>query len=278
MRPIAALVSPCAIITMLGVMGPSCHKRENTVDNADEESQELATDGGESAAASAQSTHLGNIVFSAVASQDPAIASSNLSASTKLWPPGCVTRAKDMANPLLVHMTFNECTGPFGLVHLNGVEDVTFSKSPNGGLRATLQSVNLSANGKPVNHTATADITVMGADRQVVWNGHWARTTEKGIAVDHESSLTIQVDITTECRTSTGTAKATVGAREVDTEINEYKVCRNPATSADECPTGTVTHTAKSTGRTLTVDFDGSNEATVEAQGKSFSIPLVCGG
>ena len=98
-----------------------------------------------------------------------------------------------------------------------------------------------------------------------------------GIAVDHESNLTILVDVTAGCRTSSGTASTLVRAREVDTAIKDYKVCRN-ASGVDECPTGTVTHTAKATGKSVTVDFDGSKEATVEDQGLSFSLPLVCGG
>jgi hypothetical protein len=117
----------------------------------------------------------------------------------------------------------------------------------------------------------------MGNDRQVDWSGHWSRTTEKGLVVNHDSNLIIQVDVSSECRTATGSATTTVAGREVDTTIKDYKICIDPATNTEECPSGSVTYTRKLTGKSLDIDFDGTNEATVEAAGQSFMVPLVCG-
>lgn len=269
-----ALFAPVAVLSMLGITVVGCHKAP--VENADEESQQLAADGNESSAAAAQSTHIGNLVFASVTKADPATAATDVASAPKLWPAGCVTRVKDAANPLLVHITFNECTGPFGLVHLNGGEDVTFSKTPAGVLHADFQSVALTANGKPITHTASADITVMGNDRQVDWNGHWQRVNDRGDEVQHDSQLTILVDVFAGCRTANGTATTTVATREVDTTVKDYKVCRNPTTDVDGCPFGVVTHTHKATGKTVTIDFDGSAKATVNAVGDTFQVPLVC--
>jgi hypothetical protein len=264
------------VASILGATAFGCHKAQ-PIENADEESQQLAADGNESSAASAQSTNIGNLVFASVTKQDPAAAATDVASAPKLWPSGCVTRVKDAQNPLLVHITFAECTGPFGLVHLTGGEDVTFSKSPAGMLHADFQSVNLTANGKPVTHTASADIIVMGNDRQIDWNGHWQRVNERGDEIQHDSQLTILVDVLAGCRTANGTATTAVATREVGTTVKDYEVCRNAATGVDGCPTGVVTHTHKATGKTVTIDFDGSTEATVNAVGKTFELPLICG-
>src|SRR4051812_38737718 len=108
MKLAPALLSPVAVLSILGVTAFGCHKADQPIENADEDSQQLAADGTEASAASAQSTHLGNIVFSAVASNDPLMAAENVASAPKLWPSGCVTHVKDARNPAVVHITFND--------------------------------------------------------------------------------------------------------------------------------------------------------------------------
>jgi hypothetical protein len=239
--------------------------------------EQLAADGTEAMTASSQSTHLGNIVFQSVSVADPQMAAQQLAGQTALWPAGCVTRAKDPANPLVVHVTFSDCTGPFGLVHLNGEELVTLSPGEGGALHVVMSSVNLTANGKPINHSATADVTFAGDMRNVAWQGSWDRTNDKGVTVQHTSDLTIAVDTAAGCSTANGTAQTSVGARGVDTTITGYKLCRDATTGEVGCPTGTVTHTGKVSGKTVTISFDGSDMAEVTGPaGATFEVPLVC--
>jgi hypothetical protein len=238
--------------------------------------EQLATDGTEAMSASSQSTNLASVVFEGVTQTDPTKAAGELGAPTKLWPAGCVTRAKDPTNPNVVDVTFNDCIGPFGLVHLNGTEIVTFSPGSNGALHVNITGKDLTANGKPITYSADADVTFSGAQRNVVWHGSWTRTTEKGLTVAHTSDLTIDVDTSAGCSTSNGTAQTTVESRGVNTTITGYEVCRD-STGAIDCPTGSVTHTGKLSGKTVTIKFDGSDVADVTGPaGHTFDVPLIC--
>jgi hypothetical protein len=240
--------------------------------------EQVATDGTEAMTAQAQSTHLGDIVFSGVSSQDPATAAVQLSASTQLYPASCVSRAKDPTNASVVDVTFTDCTGPFGLVHLNGEMIVTLSAGSGGALDAQIAGMNLTANGHPINFDASAQITVSGSTRNVDWQGNWTATDDKGDTISHTSNLTIVVDTSKGCLTSNGTAQTDVAKREVDTTITNYEVCRDAQGNLG-CPTGEVKHVGKTSGKSVTVDFNGTSEAEVTGpEGHTFQVPLVCGG
>src|SRR5262249_24009990 len=133
-------------------------------------------------------------------------------------------------------------------------------------------SQNLTANGHPINHSASADITINGAERDITWDGNYTRQTATGVTVSHTSKLSIVVDTSARCLTSNGTAQTMVGSREVDTTIKDFKICEESGIIG--CPMGTVTHTAKASGKTVTVDFDGTNQAEVTGpNGNTFEVP-----
>jgi hypothetical protein len=277
----AHLLLSSALLVLGGALMAGCGSKASTSsssgENTDSDTLQLSTDGQEASASSEQSTHIGNIIFASLSSEDPAKASGEAAgAPSKLWPPGCLTRAKDPTNPRVVHLTFKDCTGPFGLVKLNGEETVTFDKGADGKLTASFTSENMTANGHPVQHSATAEITVVGTERTVVWQGAWTRVNGKGETVAHTSDLTIKVDTSTHCRVENGTAKTNVGDREVDTTIDDVKLCPN-ASGAEGCPSGTVTHTRTKNGKSVKVEFDGSAEAKVTGpNGNSIEVALVC--
>jgi hypothetical protein len=251
----------------------ACSGAGTTVDD-----EMLATDGSEASAASSQSTHLGNVVFSALTSQDPDKAAGDVAGPpTKLWPAGCVAKAKDPTDARVAHVTFTDCTGPFGLVHLNGEVVSTFSLGAGGALHVDLAGKDLTANGHPITYAATADVTVDGAMRNVKWHGNWTGTNTKSQTIAHTSDLVIVVDTTAKCSTSDGTAVTTVATRAVDTTIKGYKICLAADGITLSCPTGTVTHTGKLTGKSVTTVFDGSDQAKITGPGgNTFDVPLVC--
>ncbi len=238
---------------------------------------QVASDGNEGTAASAQSTNMASVVFENVSVTDPVMATAQLAAPSQLWPSGCVTRAKSTTAANTVDVTFTDCTGPFGLLHLDGEETVAFSAAPGGGLLATIDAVNLTVNGSPVSHSATAVITFPTATtRSVVWTGSWQRTDDLGDLLQHTSDLTISVDLTAGCRTATGTAVTTVADRKVDTTITSYQVCHTAA-GVEGCPSGAVDHDGVTSGKTVEITFDGSAEAEVTGpKGDTFEVPLVC--
>ncbi len=238
---------------------------------------QVASDGNEATAASAQSTNLGSVVFENVSVADPVKAAGQLAAPSQLWPSGCVTSPRSATDPSVVTVTFTGCTGPFGLVSLDGQETVTLSAGPNGALQASLEGVNLTANGKPLTQSATALITFPSStSRTVAWTGSWQRTDDLGDVVQHTSDLTLAVDLTTGCSTSSGTAKTTVATREVDTTITSFEVCHSAA-GIEGCPSGTVDHDGVTSGKTVDITFNGTAEAEVTGtRGDTFEVPLVC--
>lgn len=244
---------------------------------ADSAESQVASDGNEGMAASAQSTNMASVVFENVSVADPAQAAAQLTMPSQLWPSGCVTRAKSATSANVVTVTFDDCTGPFGLVHIDGQETVTFSAAPGGGLQASIEAVDLTVNGKPVTHSATAVITFpTPTTRSVAWTGSWQRTDELGNLLQHTSDLTISVDLTAGCRTTSGTAQTKVASRQVDTTITDYKLCHDAA-GEEGCPSGSVDYDGVTSGKTVEVQLDGTDEAEVTGpRGDTFEVPLVC--
>jgi hypothetical protein len=274
-----ALSTAALLVLGAGVLS-GCRKEttdSSSTEAIDSDTAALVTDAEDERLSRGQAMHIGTIVFAAIAHADPDQAGDDLADKpTALWPAGCVTRTKDATNPRVVHLHFDHCTGPFGLVKLTGDEVVTFDKAADGQLSATFASENLVANGKPVTHSAVAEITIAGGERTVAWQGAWTRVNGKGITVSHTSDLTIKVDAATRCRVENGTAVTMVGEREVDTKLADVKLCPN-ADGAEGCPSGTITHTAKKSGKTVTIEFDGSDQATITGpKGNSFTADLVC--
>jgi hypothetical protein len=245
----------------------------------DASESQVASDGDEGLAASAQSTDLGSVVFENVTVSDPVQATAELALPSQLWPSGCVTRARTGQAEVTVKLT--DCTGPFGLVHIDGEETVTFGVAASGALQATIEGVNLTADGGPIVHSATAVITFPSpTTRSVQWKGNWARTDDLGDMLQHTSDLTIAVDLAPGvpvCRSASGTAQTMVAVREVNTTITDYEVCHEPVTGQMGCPLGSVDHVGVTSGKTVEIRFNGTDEAAVTGpKGDMFEVPLVC--
>lgn len=248
----------------------------DTTGTTDAATQALSTDGNEAVASNVQNANLSEEIFQ-VSEKDPTLAASEMIAVPESAPTqGCKTRTKDATNPAVVHIHFQDCTGPFGLKHLSGDETAIFSKNADGSLHvAVSDDGNLTVNGKPVQHSGAGDITIVSGKKNVAWKGAWDRSNDKGETVSHTTDLQIVADPATGCRTSNGTGVTLVGTREVDTKYENLEVCKNG--SGNPCPSGTVEHTAKKSGKTVTVEFDGTAQASVTGPaGHTFDVPLVC--
>jgi hypothetical protein len=255
-----------APLSLLGLaLIAACHRGAASADDA-----QITGDGAEAMSSWSQSTHLASLVFAAV----PAAAVGGQPSA--LWPSGCVTRARDAADPRAAHLTFHGCSGPFGMLDLKGSETVVFSEEEDGALVAQIHGEALTANGKPIAFAATAEITFDGAVRHVNWQGAWTHENGQGTGIEHSSELSVDVDTATGCRTVNGNAKTHVGAREVDTTITDLVTCENPD-GEEACPEGKATHTSAKMQRSVTLEFDGSDLAAVTApSGISWDVTLVC--
>src|SRR5262249_46926150 len=101
-------------------------------------------------------------------------------------------------------------------------------------------------------------------------------TNDDGEALQHTSDLRITVDLSTGCRTANGTAQTEVDVRHVNTTLTGLQLCHD-TTGQEGCPSGSVDHVGVTTGKTVQIQFDGTNEAEVTStRGDMFQVPLVC--
>lgn len=207
---------------------------------------------------------------------DPAAAAEDAAGrpSVGLYPSSCVSKNAEGA---AMHVELDDCTGPFGKVHLFGGLDATFTSASCDKLHAEVaDSGDLTGNDRPVDYSASADITVDGDKRNVDWAGHWSVTTERGIDVEHTSDLTIVADATTNCLTVDGTGHGTASKWEFSTQISGLAVCPDTCPSAGKLG---IQVDGPRGDRSLSVEFDGSAKAKVTGtDGDVFEVDMVCDG
>jgi hypothetical protein len=220
---------------------------------------------------------LDGVLQTATSADASAAAASFAPPTVKVWPASCETRTRDAsctADSCVVHVSFHGCTGPRGLVELSGDEDVTLTRE-GSTLRVAVQGLSLTANGHPFSRTATADVTFAeDGKRTAVWQGHTSHVRPDGVDVEHDGTRTVTFDPSTGCRAIRGTGVTTRGRREIDTTI-DATVCR-AEDGSEACPVGTETHVHRASGRTVTLTFDGSAQATLNRNGATSEVPLVC--
>lgn len=266
---LSAVVVPATVAAL--AVGCAAHATDST----DSSDQAIVSDGSEAAASSTQASHIDYMLFSPLTSSDLATVESARYEQVEWYPAGCATRTKDATNPDVVHVTLNECTGPFGLVHWDGDITITFSKSASGGLHAEAASSDMTVNGHPVTFSRSADITVASGTISISGTSAWTRETATGETISHARSTSVSIDTATGCRTIDGSETSMIGTREIDSTLDGYKICQT-ATS-ESCPTGTWTQVHKASGKTVTIVFDGTATAKVELPAVTIDVPLVCG-
>jgi hypothetical protein len=246
----------------------------NSSGDSDDDDGQLAEDAAALTAGSTQSTGLGQVLLSPIQTDDAKAAeAAALAVETKpitgLSPEGCATKTRTGDK---VHIEFNSCTGPFGLVRIKGGIDVTISVAANG-LHAELKSsAGLTLQDRPVDYSATVDVTVDGTERRLTWSGSWASETLTGLPFEHSSEGDLSVDLATACVTFSGEASGSVGTRGLNLTIDDLAVCPT------KCPaSGTITASGKESGISVSVEFDGSSSAAVTGpNGRTFKVPLAC--
>jgi hypothetical protein len=135
----------------------------------------------------------------------------------------------------------------------------------------------MTINDKPVTFSSSRDITIDSGIIDVKGHAAWTRVDAAGDTVSHTTTVETVIDTKAKCRDSNGSAVTMVAGREIDSTMKDYKICRE-ADGSDGCPSGEITHVNKASGRTISVSFDGSNEATVTGpKGGTVQVPLVCG-
>lgn len=242
---------------------------------------ELAVDTSETARSFSQGSALTRVFLLGLSDldDDGALAAKRVLLSAKAQlavylPAGCATLTSP--EPAHVRVRFDGCHGPFGLLTLDGeLEAIYQSRAPGQRWRVHVQvpaGATLTANGRPIEHSAEADVAVSEGERRVVWHASSSGTSRKGEAVTHASDMELRFDLGARCVEVSGVTRGAVGARGLETLVDGYVVC------ADACPSGgTITSTGLASRRAVTLRFDGSSVARgVGRNGRAFQLPLAC--
>jgi hypothetical protein len=219
-----------------------------------------------------------------------------------LVPAGCVTV---VAGPVAqsATYTFAGCTGPLGLVHLDGAITVGWTLSPaSASLTLTYAAQGFQINGATISSwnatavvtepgsaaldsgtTGDADATDSGAGtsaRAVVWDAMLTGTTASGRAftrTNHkELTWTVGVPCLSMSGQSTGTITASdaAAASDITTNITTYARCENACPKAGS----EISVTNTDNGDSIDIVYDGGAKALLTVNGKASNIVLLCGG
>jgi hypothetical protein len=188
-------------------------------------------------------------------------------------PAGCIQATID-TTAMTATYVFNGCTGPLGLVELDGTVDMTWSDTAN---QLTL---NYAAHGFKINRAtidswqATAVITASGSARHVTWSAQLNGTTGRGRAFMRTNDKTIDWTVGQPCITVSGQSDGTIVGVELKTTIDSFRRC------AAECPQAgsEISVLNVKNGNTIDIKYSGGPEAVLTIDGHTTDIGLACGG
>lgn len=189
---------------------------------------------------------------------------------SRFKPQGCATATQTGAT---VVYTLTNCTGPFGLVKVNGTLTAVYSRAAGGGVQVVITGTGVKANDATmdVNSTVIATQAAGVKKAQVTIDGNG--TGPRGNSFTRKGAYTLTYDTQSECLTVDGTwqtGSARVGA---STVVSGYKRCKGTCPAAG----GSIVHTTVRND-VVTLSYDGTATAKYSSTGgRSGSLPLQCG-
>jgi hypothetical protein len=188
-------------------------------------------------------------------------------------PAGCVQATVDTTKKTATYV-FAACTGPLGLVELDGTVDVTWTDAA-GQLRLDYSTRGFKINRATIDSwQASAVITATGSARHMVWNAQLSGTTGRGRTFTRTNDKTIDWTVGQPCVTVTGESDGTILGVELKTTLVSFSRC------AAECPeSGSEIEVENvKSGSTIDIKYSGGAEAVLTADGSTTDISLACGG
>jgi hypothetical protein len=234
---------------------PACMNHQDDAASSDD-SAESAVDSAESASAE------GDMMMSAVDGADvttevgAALTVDGVSAkiagnlSARFAPSGCAAVSQGTGS---IKVTYDDCTGPRGLLHVSGELDLAVSLSTQNAISVHATSTGLKVNGATLDIDATGAYAVTGTSHTLTVTTTGTGTGPFGRNIDHEGNYTVSWDPATQCHSIDGDWSTDLG---LHTRANAVSLSRCGA----GCPTGSVVHSFLG-GRSLTIQFDGTATA-----------------
>ena len=191
-----------------------------------------------------------------------------LRVGSHLQPAGCLTTTVSGAKATYV---FNDCTGPYGLVHVTGTVEAVYSWAGGGVVQVVLTGSGVKVNQATVDLNATVKASQAGSVKKAQVSTATDATGKRGITVHREGDYTVTYDAATNCVTVDG-AWSSSAARTATTTVSGYQRCKGSCPEAG----GSIVHTSVR-GVTVTLTYDGSaNAAWVTSKGRSGTVALQC--
>jgi hypothetical protein len=250
-------------------LSPACGLRDRSSLASDTSGSE-DVNGTESDVQSLSTSLVGSDGQSVATSADSVTVSTNVGA----WfqPAGCIQATVDTTTKTATYV-FANCTGPLGLVQLDGTVTVTWTSGA-GGLTLSYAAQGFKINGATITSwQATADIVANGNDRHMTWNAQLSGTTARGRTFTRTNDKTIDWTVGQACVTVAGQSDGTITGVELKTTIIAFSQC------AAECPQSGSEISVENVADQSTVDikYDGGPSAVLTVNGKSTDIALACG-
>ena len=196
---------------------------------------------------------------------------------SNLYPSGCVTETQDLVHEKNTYV-FNDCTGPYGLVHLTGTVTVTYSSTGPNNLTLNYSSQNFQINKATITSwTATAVVTASGTSRDMTWNASLSGTTAGGRTFSRTNQKDVKWDTTSSCVSVSGTSDGTITGLSLKTTVTSYSRCKAACPEANS----DVDILNETSNENVDIHFNGGPSATVTVSGTKangqITIPLACG-
>jgi hypothetical protein len=249
--------------------------------STDSESTALAQDGTDANEVESQASSLSASLTLAAGSAAmvptaQALANAATTTASFYFPSQCLVVTRPAQNR--VQYVFDDCTGPWGILHVTGTLVATLTDTA-AGLQIDVGDgiggpATLHFNKAVAAYQATALVTSGGGlKRSMTWTGALDGTTARGRAFSRSASWTIGWTIGESCVSIDGSAEGDVTGRKLKTVVARYSRCRG------QCPSsGMVTITNETTQKSVAIAYDGTAIATFTGiDGKTYDITLACG-
>jgi len=189
--------------------------------------------------------------------------------ATRFWQPaGCLTTAVDGSS---VTYALDDCTGPYGLVHVTGVVVVDYSVQGDG-IGYTSTSDDLDINGAIVDIDTEGVYRRTGTRHEINGTINGSGVGPRGHEFSRRGTRTVSWDPESQCFTLDGVWMTDVDDYEWTTIVDDYEKC------AEACPDNGGAITWESARGSLDLSFDGSDVAAWEtSNGRSGTVNLRCG-
>ncbi len=234
-----------------------------------------AEDGDESASVtsseSALTSELSDEVTAPVSTTPEALAQAAATrVGSHLTPASCFTKSVAGAT---VTYTMNDCTGPWGLVHLTGTITAVYSRATTGGVGVVITGTGVKVNNATLDLNSAVVASEVNGVRVANVTTEAKGTGGRGLALTRKGAYVAKYDPTNECITLDGTWTTTTGLRSASTAIANYTRCKSACPAAG----GTLVHTGVRTNQ-VTVTYDGTSTAAwASTNGRAGTLTLMCG-